>query len=675
MRDANVLKHVHAVASVSGGSILAAHMVRNWHKYTGSAEEFDEAADEILSFIRSDPRGNIALMIPILTPLRMLLVLPRNICHAVGFLHGIERRLNVWLDSVTLTGELKRRFEKLFGQDTLPGGLGSTRPTVQSPDLHILATNLNKASLASFSRVGFQSDINDPDDVPVAGNLISVSRAVAASAAFPVFFAAVILRRERFDWSLKQLPFEWQYLIDAGVYDNTAVSWFLRDHVPCPHSHIVASDATGTVSWESTARMGFGFGTAFRTIDILMRRARDTVLKSAHKTWTQTPKFVNVSIEHVCKPPCLLVQEIQEKLPSIRTDLDVFNEVEVSALIQHGYQCGLEQLASAFPQSCKQTDRPPSLVKSLVQDPRKTNGLLKAGARRALYRRWHKRYKSLVLLFVAILAALSIAWAVREVVNRHEAAWHRRSLIRQIDLARAQMPAPLVTTKIRRDSDGTVEEADPDAVRILEYFSLYDFSNWRPVSNASSGPIDPEVDSAVGMVRRVTFVKTRDANWLRLPFGTDGKDVHFDAPKGWDCRIIEAQSLDATGNPVRYRYLCVDVSQLSTGQEYSIVIRATYWNGFQEPTQTYCLVPVRSEGARVASMAIVWDFNHPISAVQRLTTPAQKFAPGGTTSAEGVYLDESNRNLAGWVIPSPQSKTDYKLQFKIQWNSTRKSNN
>lgn len=49
LRDAGILSQVTHITSVSGGSILAAHLVLNWERYNGSSAEFDLAAPEILN--------------------------------------------------------------------------------------------------------------------------------------------------------------------------------------------------------------------------------------------------------------------------------------------------------------------------------------------------------------------------------------------------------------------------------------------------------------------------------------------------------------------------------------------------------------------------------------------------------------------------------------------------
>ena len=52
LRDGGILPHITHITAVSGGSIFAAHLVLNWDRYTGSTEEFDKAASQLLDFVR-----------------------------------------------------------------------------------------------------------------------------------------------------------------------------------------------------------------------------------------------------------------------------------------------------------------------------------------------------------------------------------------------------------------------------------------------------------------------------------------------------------------------------------------------------------------------------------------------------------------------------------------------
>jgi hypothetical protein len=51
LREAAILPSVTHITSVSGGSILAAHLVLNWERYNGSLSEFDTAAAELIRLV------------------------------------------------------------------------------------------------------------------------------------------------------------------------------------------------------------------------------------------------------------------------------------------------------------------------------------------------------------------------------------------------------------------------------------------------------------------------------------------------------------------------------------------------------------------------------------------------------------------------------------------------
>ena len=65
LRDAGILSRVTHISSVSGGSIIAAHLVLNWDRYNGSPNEFDAAASELVSFVRLDVRNRIFRRFPL----------------------------------------------------------------------------------------------------------------------------------------------------------------------------------------------------------------------------------------------------------------------------------------------------------------------------------------------------------------------------------------------------------------------------------------------------------------------------------------------------------------------------------------------------------------------------------------------------------------------------------
>ena len=65
LRDADLISRVSHITSVSGGSIAAAHFVLNWNRHTGSEQNFEHAAEELLNFIRMDIRNRIVRRFPL----------------------------------------------------------------------------------------------------------------------------------------------------------------------------------------------------------------------------------------------------------------------------------------------------------------------------------------------------------------------------------------------------------------------------------------------------------------------------------------------------------------------------------------------------------------------------------------------------------------------------------
>ena len=103
LRDAGILSQVTHITSVSGGSILAAHLVLNWERYNGSSAEFDMAASEILKVVQLDVRNRITRRFPLNIPVGW-----------VRKLMGLSNR------KLTRTGLLEYYYEKhLYGDTSL----------------------------------------------------------------------------------------------------------------------------------------------------------------------------------------------------------------------------------------------------------------------------------------------------------------------------------------------------------------------------------------------------------------------------------------------------------------------------------------------------------------------------------------------------------------------------
>ena len=97
----------------------------------------------------------------------------------------------------------------------------------ESPELHLLTTNVSEGELCSFTRAGLimqhRSHGGTRVDV-LPARLTRISLAVTASSAFPGFFSPVLITAD--ELGLSEGEFPPQTFTDGGVYDNLGVRAF-----------------------------------------------------------------------------------------------------------------------------------------------------------------------------------------------------------------------------------------------------------------------------------------------------------------------------------------------------------------------------------------------------------------------------------------------------------------
>lgn len=191
---------------VSGGSILAAHLVLNWESYNGSDEEFNEVSQKVLDFVRLDVRNRIVRRFPFVALGSALRWITRR---------PYDRRFS-------RTGLLERYYSKyLYGETCL-------YELPEYPELHLLSTNLSEGCICSFTRSGLIMQRRLPGDrvafERIQAGLATVPLAVASSSAFPAFFPPIRLKAA--DIGANLIAFSQQTLTDGGVFDNLGVRAF-----------------------------------------------------------------------------------------------------------------------------------------------------------------------------------------------------------------------------------------------------------------------------------------------------------------------------------------------------------------------------------------------------------------------------------------------------------------
>lgn len=244
------LKRVRDIFSVSGGSILAAHLAQRWNEYADPAK-FDLAARDLRSLGNRDVRGRI---------LRRSLAASAMVGLPLYWPRFRRERL------------LVSEYQSFFGRDERDIGLNVLRPE-RGPRIHLLTTSLTTGGLCEFTSEGFSRIQEEGPTSPVQSPHFTVPLAVAASSAFPPMFPPIELSARKFRIDPKSLGVSVDYLTDGGVYDNLGMSAAIRAlDYSVQFTDILASDASAPHVWNTFSRFRTTIGRTVRSTDVLMQR-------------------------------------------------------------------------------------------------------------------------------------------------------------------------------------------------------------------------------------------------------------------------------------------------------------------------------------------------------------------------------------------------------------------
>ena len=502
LRDAKILPNVTHITSVSGGSILAAHLVLNWDRYTGSESEFDSAANELLSFVTLDVRNRIVRRFPLGLSVRPL--------RRIG---GFSNR------QLTRPGLLEYHYEKYLYGDT------SLFELPEKPRLHILTTNLSEGCLCSFNRDGLlvMRRGTNGDRVRVdqtRASLTTVPMAVAASSAFPGFFPPLELSEA--EVGTPGGDFGHQAFTDGGVFDNLGIRMFqyLKEFLGpelLKLDGVVISDVGKPIAIQREDQGAGGLiRTSVRASDILM----DRVWQLETETFRETPGFVFARSIEVVEPeedPTALHPELQRRLPAIRTDLDRFSPLEIRSLVRHGYCVGRkvcrtrpDLFGSALPacppwdplpQSSPASPKPANAASTNgVEKPHRTRAVITTEAR-ALQRSGRRRIWSTLLdyrdwtsyIYVPLLVPILVV-APYLSVKLYKHAKRVDEIVQSLTQSSRDLEqmSRLIQGPVPRWKTGIVK-AIPDAgthdntgFMILQDLRIIDMRNWKPAGKAGT---------------------------------------------------------------------------------------------------------------------------------------------------------------------------------------------
>jgi predicted acylesterase/phospholipase RssA len=357
LRDAKLLTQVKRIGAVSGGSIMAAHLVLNWERYNGSDAEFIAAANEILAFVRSDVRGRVIRrwIFAWATLLRLCFA----IAPWIPFLPAAWRQ-PYW----TFTKLLERSYEKLYRgkrlQDLRTNG---SKPVLERPQVFFYATSLTTGTVCSFGRSGFMWDESGVEK-NIKAPETRVAFAVAASSAFPPLFPPIVVDHDVLFTSREEFPNPF-LLTDGGVYDNLGIDrllWYHENHSKDIDTFIV-SDAGGAFDWQLDRKYTFTISRNVRASDLLMKRVTHLEYERLGPDHNSLFARVKIDRETNAADGQNLSPAAQRQLRNVRTDLDAFSRTEIAYLVRHGYEVAREVLVE---RGVSPTPAPPFVWPGLI---------------------------------------------------------------------------------------------------------------------------------------------------------------------------------------------------------------------------------------------------------------------------------------------------------------------
>ncbi|MFM7205554.1 MAG: patatin-like phospholipase family protein [Planctomycetaceae bacterium] len=665
LRDCKALDLVGDIAAVSGGSILAAHLVLNWHRYTGDDDAFAEAAREIIGFVQHDVRNRIVRRLPLLFPIRLFGKLTG--WHAAAFTPN------------ALLERAYRRF--LYGDRRL-------FELPEQPALHMLSTNVSDGVMAVFDREGLhiQKRAEGGDDPfhHVAGQTASIAKVVSASSAFPGFFPPVEITAA--DLGVHEGQFPTESFTDGGVYDNLGIRAFawLTAHRGRTYQRVIVSDAGKPFQILGNAPLGF-IAQSIRATDILW----DRVWQLERENFGERNGYHFMPVTLVVDPyedPHALHPVVQAEVSSIRTDLDRFSDLEVNALVAHGYEVARSLHRQIGAKALKAVHEGPPWEplpgRSAVTAPQPVGGhgtartaATSSQARSAelLRRSSHRKVWATLLdwrdwpsyLYVALGILLFVVLPVR-VYTLHRRAEMLTSVIDSIakgdpdirlvlDLVESDPVAGWQPLRVSDAAEPTVD--DYAGVEILSYSRIND------LRKAWSGGLRPDSGGLVhlrnrAVIRLVDESRRRRGIVFRSALPVENVEYRQPrtAPPAQIRRVME-HAADGSTLP-RYEFH-VDLSDAPVGEpvplELAAVVRFTALPAGRLPL-------VMQFAADLLTVWILFPDDHPYHRYQLVSYPRAS-AESAQPLTSRYTIDHPYGKLIGWSVITPTRDTVYECRW------------
>ena len=381
LAEVDALRHVEAISTVSGGSIVGVLYYLEVKKLLETRSDLNISRDDYIRIVDDIQKRFFAAVSRNLR-VRALASLTGNL--KMMFLPGYSRSNRIgelYEDEIyasagsgphgrrTMSDLLIRPAGHDAGRQFKPNE-ENWRRRAKVPVLLINATSLNSGHNFQFTAnwmgeppglAGADIDMNvryrrvHYGEAPTKElRCFRLGDAVAASAGVPVLFEPLVLSG--------LYPGRTVRLVDGGVHDNQGVAGLLDEDC----NFILCSDASGQMNDQPKPGSGM-LETAARSSSISQSRVRETEyedlvarersgavrglmfvhLKLGLEADTISPTGVAMPGRPEPQPnqtPYGIDRDVQRRLAELRTDLDSFTEVEANALMLSGYQATAERL-------------------------------------------------------------------------------------------------------------------------------------------------------------------------------------------------------------------------------------------------------------------------------------------------------------------------------------------
>jgi predicted acylesterase/phospholipase RssA len=659
LKDAGQLEQVSDIASVSGGSILAAHLVLNWDRYCGDDKSFDEAAAEIVRFVKYDVRNHIIRRLPMQFPLRLLAKLGHR-----------------QVRSLTPNAILEHYYRKLLYGDRCLYELP------EQPLLHILATNVSNGGLSVFNRNGLyiqeRQASGNTTFQHVPGQLASLPRVVGASSAFPGLFPPVEITAA--DLGVREGQYPTQWFTDGGVYDNLsmrAFSWLGEQGAQ--FDQILVSDAGKPFQILSDAALGV-FGQSMRATDILW----DRVWQLERENFGHQPGFVFLPITakvDLSEDPTALHPVVQAEVQSIRTDLDRFSNAEINSLAQHGYEVARKVCGQTLSEANGRPIQPPWMPipskrnvarkhsDSASSEPSEATQIARELRLSSRRRTWStlldpRDWPSYVYVLAALLLFVYLPLQVYQLYRKSQMQATVIDAIasgdpdfRQVlDLLDKDPTSGWTAIAIGEKAEPT--ELDYSGVEILTHSRMLDLRKWNP------DEATPDRQGRVLLRDRVTFKLVDQASKLgRVTFRNvlPLEDVEFRQPKGRVQAVVRRvpKVIDGRGTAYEIEY---DLAAIPFGEpvtvEIAVLARLPVLMSGRAPFVIQCKTDM-------LSMWMLFPEGRPYRTYSLVRYPADKSAPPQMMDPRNT-IDHPYGSLIGWSVVNPQVGTVYECRWTTE---------